>query len=85
MPGMPFAVCDKMSADAVRKYDFSNNIDREFSNLNACRHRPGRAQAMAERRFACRAAAGRSTGLFVDRAAFARTAMLSPENLPRMV
>jgi len=85
MPGMPFAVCDKMSADAVRKYDFSNNIDREFSNLNACRHRPGWAQAIVDRRFAWRVAASASSGLFVDGAAFVRTAMLSPGNLLRMV
>jgi hypothetical protein len=77
MQGMAFAVCDKMPADAVRKYNFSNNIDREFSNLNVCRRLPSGVQVIAGRQSVEKTAACLSTGSHVDEAMLTRAAILS--------
>jgi len=67
---MLFTVGYKMSADAVRKNKFSNNIDRKFSNLNSCNDPTPGARVMTDRHSARKTVVCLFAGLFLDRAVF---------------
>jgi hypothetical protein len=68
---------DKMPADAVRKKDFSNNIDHEFSNLNASERRLSSSRACAYGHPAGMSVTDRVAGLEADHASLVRIATLS--------
>jgi hypothetical protein len=67
-----------MPADAVRKNKFSNNIDRKFSNLNACKRPASWARVMADGHSAWTAAFCRCSGLHMHQEVLTRVANLSP-------